>query len=99
MLKVTIQDTQDIIFEGIVERITSFNEVGRFDIYPMHANFISILAKEIALYQKKQKIKEIKFDQAVMKVKQDTVEIFVGIELLLFDRKESAAEKNPNPQK
>lgn len=89
-LKITIQDTQNIIFEGSAERITSFNEMGRFDVYPMHANFISILGKELALYQKKQIIKELKFEQAVMKVKKDNVDIFVGIELLtLADDKPS----------
>lgn len=88
MIKVTIQNTENILYDGAAERITSFNEAGRFDIYPMHANFISILEKEIAVYLKKQKIKEVKFEQAIMKVKKDIVEIFLGIDVLEFNEKE-----------
>jgi F0F1-type ATP synthase epsilon subunit len=85
LLKVKVRDTQNIIFEGEVERITSFNEVGTFDIYPMHANFISIIKRELAFYKKNEKVKELKIEQAVMKVKQDVVNIFLGIETLTLD--------------
>jgi len=85
-VKLTIQDTDNILFQGQADRITSYNEMGRFDIYPMHANFISIINKELAVYNNHQKIKELKFEQAVMKVKQDTVNIFLGIEVLLLDK-------------
>jgi len=84
-IKLTIRDTQNIIFEGEVDRISSFNEVGRFDIYPMHANFISIIRQEITLYQNKQLIKSIKIEQAVLKIKQDVANIFLGIETLLIE--------------
>jgi F0F1-type ATP synthase epsilon subunit len=88
-IKVVIRDTENIIFNGEVDRISSFNEVGRFDVYPMHANFISIINQEISLYNKNEKIKEIKIEQAVMKVKQDLVHIFLGIETLFIDENSS----------
>ena len=81
-MKVVVRTTEDIVYEGEIERISSFNEVGRFDIYPMHANFISILRQEIVLYHNKQKVKELKIEQAVMKVKGDVIHIFLGIEAL-----------------
>lgn len=84
-LNVKVRDAQNIIFDGDVERISSYNEVGPFDLYPMHANFISIIWKELALYHNKEKIKEIKFEQAVMKVKKDVVHIFLGIETLIVE--------------
>ena len=85
LLSVNIRDTENIIFNGEVTRISSFNEVGRFDVYPMHANFISIINQEIALYNNHEKIKEIKIEQAIMKVKEDKVHIFLGIETLFVD--------------
>lgn len=85
--KVKVRDTENVIFEGIVERISSYNEVGPFDIYPMHANFISIVRQELVLYNNNQKVKELKFEQAVMKVKQDSANIFLGIEVLFMDVK------------
>ena len=85
--KVKIRDTENIVFEGEVERISSYNEVGPFDIYPMHANFISIVRQELVLYNNNKKVKELKFEQAVMKVKQDSANIFLGIEVLFMDVK------------
>lgn len=85
LIKVTIRNTEDLLFDGEVERITSYNEVGKFDVFPMHANFISIIEKQITLYHKKEIIKEIKLDRAVMKVKQDLVSIYLGIESLFIN--------------
>ena len=85
--KVKVRDTENIIYEGEIERISSYNEVGPFDIYPMHANFISIIRQELTLYSNNDKVKELKFEQAVMKVKQDTANIFLGIEVLFMDVK------------
>jgi len=85
--KVKIRDTENTIYDGEVERISSYNEVGPFDIYPMHANFISILRQEVSLYNGHQKVKEMKFEQAVLKVKADTAQIFLGIEVLFIEAK------------
>jgi F0F1-type ATP synthase epsilon subunit len=84
-MKVIVRTTEDIVYNGEADRVSSFNEVGRFDIYPMHANFISILNKEITLYLHKEKVKEMKIEQAVMKVKGDVIHIFLGIEALFVD--------------
>ena len=99
LLKVTIRDTENIIYKGEVERISSYNDIGRFDVYPMHANFISILKQELALYSKKEKIKELKLEQAVMKVKQDIVHIFLGIEMLLLEDTNDTNKKHTPPNK
>lgn len=85
LIQVRVRDTQKIIYEGSVDRVSSFNEVGPFDVYPTHANFISIIRKELAFYQHKEKVKELKIEQAVMKVKQDKVSIFLGIEAFQLD--------------
>ena len=84
-IKVQILNTEELIFDGEVDRISSFNEMGAFDVYPMHANFISIIHKQLALYHKHQKVKEMDFEQAVMKVKKDSVSIFLGMEVLHID--------------
>lgn len=96
IIRIKIRDAQQIIFEGNVDRISSFNEVGPFDIYPMHANFISIIRKRINLYEGKKVIKEIDFEKAVMKVKKDTVKIFLGIETIDIEGEDTKDEKN-NP--
>lgn len=84
LFKLKIRDIQKVIFEGEVDRISSFNEVGPFDVYPMHANFISIIQKGISVYKNKEKLQEIKLEQAVLKVKQDIAKVFMGIEVISF---------------
>jgi F0F1-type ATP synthase epsilon subunit len=85
LLKVTVRDSQSTLFQGEVERVSSFNDVGPFDLYPMHANFISILKRKLAFYKNNNKIKEIEIEQAIMKVKNDVVNIFLGIEEISLD--------------
>ena len=82
-INVKVQDADAILFDGEVDRISSFNEVGRFDIFPMHANFISIIQKELTLFKGHEKVKELKIEQAVLKIKKDSVHIFLGIETLV----------------
>lgn len=97
-IKVTVRNTDEVLFSGDVDRISSFNEMGRFDVYPMHANFISIIEKQLALYLKHEKIKELKLERAVMKVKQDTVNIYLGIEsLFINDEAGKTNEKSATP--
>ena len=90
--KVKISDTEHVLFEGDVERISSYNEMGPFDIYPMHANFISIVRQEVILYNAGQVVKNFKFEQAVMKVKADSAHIFLGIEVLFVEERPQASK-------
>lgn len=92
-MKLVVRDAENIQFDGEVDRITSFNEVGRFDVYPMHSNFISIIQKELDLYKGNQKLKEFKIEKAILKVKQDLVNIYLGIDTLLIDEEKAAADK------
>ena len=85
LLNVRIRDTENILFEGEADRINSINEMGPFDVYPMHANFISIIKKKITIYLKKEVQKELTFEQAIMKVKKDVVHIYLGIEVFSIE--------------
>lgn len=97
-ITIKVRDTQAIIYEGEVERISSFNEMGPFDVYPTHANFISIIQKELILYHNKVKVKELKIEQAVLKVKQDIAHIFLGIEALALED-DAVTTKQPPDKK
>lgn len=84
-IKLKIRNTESVLFEGEVDRISSFNEVGPFDIFPEHANFISLIRKGLSLYNDKKQIKQIEFEQAVLKIRQDVAKIFLGIEIIILD--------------
>lgn len=79
-LIVKIRDAENIIFEGEADLISSINEVGRFDVLPLHANFISMIQQELHIFHKHQKVKELKIQSAVMKVSENMVHIFLGLE-------------------
>jgi F0F1-type ATP synthase epsilon subunit len=99
LIKVQVLTTDETVFDGEVDRISSYNEVGAFDVYPLHANFISIIGKQLALYNKHEKVKELNFEKAVMKVKQDIVYIFLGIEVLFMDEVDPSAKPKTPPKK
>ncbi|HVA96192.1 MAG TPA: hypothetical protein VND99_00930 [Candidatus Acidoferrales bacterium] len=96
VLQVKVRDTQNVLFEGEADRINSFNEIGPFDIYPMHANFISIIQNKLTIYHNKEKVKELTFEQAIMKVKKDVAHIYLGIEILYVEE-ELAKGNTSNP--
>lgn len=98
-IKAKIRDSQQVLFQGEVDRISSFNEVGPFDIYPQHANFISIIKDKLTLYKDKQIVKEVTFEKAIMKVKKDEVKIFLGIETIDLDTDDQTTKPIPNTQK
>ena len=85
VLKVKIWDTSDVVFEGEADRVSSFNEMGSFDVLKMHANFISIIRHKLTLYRHGKIVKEFDIGQAVIKVKHDIVHIFLGIEAFAID--------------
>jgi F0F1-type ATP synthase epsilon subunit len=93
--KLKVRDTHKVIFEGEVDRISSFNEVGPFDVYPMHANFISIIQKGLAIFKNKKKIQDIELEQAVLKVKQDIAKVFLGLEVVSLE--EMTSQNTPKP--
>jgi F0F1-type ATP synthase epsilon subunit len=91
-IKVKVMDTNKVIYEGEVDRVSSYNEVGAFDVYPMHANFISIINKQMTFYSQRKKVYDLPFSRAVMKVKQDSISIFLGIEELVVEEEKLSTE-------
>lgn len=89
ILNVRVRDTEHILFEGEADRVNSYNEMGPFDVYPMHANFISIIKNKLSIYNQHKLVKELTFEQAVMKVKKDVVHIYLGIEVFAIDENDS----------
>jgi F0F1-type ATP synthase epsilon subunit len=85
-IKLIVRDAENVIFNGEVDRISSFNEVGRFDIYPKHANFISIIRQQLTLYKNHKIFKDLKIEQAVLKVKNNNASIFLGIDTIMVEK-------------
>lgn len=84
-LFISIKSPEKTIFEGIVTGVSSFNDRGPFDILSEHENFITIVKKKLVIYplQKSadgKNFMEWEIDQGVLKVRENKVNVFFGIE-------------------
>lgn len=81
-LDVNIRNPQTVVFAGKANSITSVSEPGPFDILPSHANFISLIKDNVIIHQKGKKDIVIPVDEGIMKVFENTINIFLGFESL-----------------
>ncbi len=79
ILQVEIQDPTGLIFQGPADAVSSYNEGGLFDVYPLHIHFISIIRQGLTIYKNKTKIKEMQIESGIIKVLNNKVQIFLGI--------------------
>ncbi len=78
-LSVIVKSRDGIVFEGKARSVTSNNEKGRFDILPNHANFITIINKELIIERSKAKKEYIDVENGLLKVADNKIEVFLGI--------------------
>lgn len=79
-ISVTIYSLESILFHGKVSALTSVNEKGKFDILPFHSNFISIVKEFLILHDTEGNDREYKLNQGVLKLTNNEVFIFLGLE-------------------
>lgn len=79
-LDVLVISPEKVVYEGKADSISSLNNKGKFDILPLHANFISIISKSLLIQDKSGQKKELNIDNGIIKVLRDKVYIFLGIQ-------------------
>ena len=84
-ISVTIYDLEAIVYKGKIKALTSVNEKGKFDILPLHSNFISIVKDYLILHEREGKDKEFKLKRGVLRVVNNEISIFLGLEGLQAD--------------
>lgn len=82
ILLVKVRSPESTLFDGEAKAVSSINEKGRFDVLPQHAHFISLISELLVIYDKDDKLRTIKIDSGVMKVMENKVDVFLGIETL-----------------
>jgi len=78
-LSVLIRDREGILFQGEAEYVSSFNDKGPFDVLSYHTNFISLIKKSVTVRRVGGAEESIPLEIGVMKVKENRVEVYVGI--------------------
>lgn len=66
-------------FEGKAEAVSSQNQLGKFDILPGHANFITFIFQELTLYFKNKEKISFRFERGILEVSENEVNIFLGV--------------------
>ena len=77
-IHVVVKDKNGISNEGDYAAVSSYNEVGLFDVLPLHTNFISLIKNKLILH-KGTDDKEIKVGTGLMYVAQGKVNIYLGL--------------------
>lgn len=67
------------LYEGPAVSVTATNKVGQFDVLAGHANFFSLLYAEPLAINTGTQVVKIPIDGGLMKVKSNTVTLFVNI--------------------
>lgn len=64
-------------FEGEARAVSSENKVGKFDILPEHANFISLIFNSLTIHTQEEKT--YNFSRGVLEVTEGKVRIFLEV--------------------
>lgn len=77
-IRVIIKNREKTLFDGELRAISTFNDVGIFDILPNHENFISLIKDKIILH-KEGSDKQVKIGQGVLKARENKVNIYLDL--------------------
>lgn len=77
-IHVNIKDRGKVFFDGEVNAVTSFNDLGIFDVLPMHENFISLIKNKIILHDDRNQ-KEMKIESGLLRANGNKVNIYLGV--------------------
>ncbi len=78
LLQVTVRERKGIVYAGSAEAVSGINDVGPFDVLPEHANFVSVITKELILHLDR-RAQHVPFERGIMRVHANTIEVYVGI--------------------
>jgi F0F1-type ATP synthase epsilon subunit len=89
-ISVSILNSEGTVFEGEAKALSSTNEMGPFDVLPLHSNFISIIKDKVVVHLKSGENKEFKIDSGILKAAENKLQVFLGIEAFTQEQNLSA---------
>lgn len=80
IIHITIKDKNGIVLEEDAYALSSYNEIGIFDVLPLHANFVSIITKQLRIHKGiANKDKDMNIGTGILKVTKNFVNIYLGL--------------------
>lgn len=81
ILQVKIVSPKAIVFEGQADSVSSQNSMGKFDVLPQHANFITLVQQVPIIVRKKgEEDKTFQFTMAIVYNTSNRVHIYTDIQ-------------------
>lgn len=77
-IHVIIKDKNGVMADDNATALSSYNEVGLFDVLPLHTNFISLIRDKLILH-KVGGDREIKVQTGLLQVKNGEVYVYLGL--------------------
>ncbi len=81
-LEVYVGSPEKTLFEGLAKAVSSFNEIGPFDVLGRHENFISTIKNSLRVTLANGEKREYKIGEGIMRVNNNIVQVFLGIDYL-----------------
>lgn len=78
-LMVKVRSREGLLFDGRVYAISSTNDIGPFDVLPLHANFVSVIQNFLIITLVDGSKKHIQVDKGLIRVRENKADIFLGI--------------------
>ena len=86
LLKLKVRTPEKSVYEGDAKSVSSVNERGPFDVLSAHQNFITLIREKLVIYDVNGEKQDIPVQRGVMRVHENEVTIFLGVEA--FEREE-----------
>ena len=80
ILSVIVMSGDSIVLDAKAHSVSSRNEKGRFDILPLHANFISLIKEFVKIDIEADEPRQIVLKSGILRVFENNVQIFIGSE-------------------
>lgn len=76
-IKLLIRDREHLLVEQEVETLTSFNDVGEFDVLDGHANFITLINQFVVVNKGMEGEQKIPIEKGILSANDNVVEVYV----------------------
>ncbi len=78
-LSLKVAERDKILFRGPIVSLTSYNDKGKFDVLPLHANFISLVNKQLEVRLPNGEEKIIPIKDGVLRVEDNDISVYLGV--------------------
>ena len=78
-LYLKVRSRLGLTFDSEIESLTGQNNAGEFDVLRDHAKFIALIKDKLTVRLLDGTIREIPVDNAIIRVKGEVVQVFIGI--------------------